>query len=101
MTKSPLLLMGILATFSSPPAAAATSSGCFQMTGVVAGDKLNLRAQPNAGARIVLALAPGDAAVIASLGACRSGWCKVAVSTGDGTMRGWIKRRLLKKSGCP
>jgi SH3-like domain-containing protein len=80
------------------PVEAATSKGCFRMEGVPQGEPLNLRAAPNASARIVLPVYDG---IIAQIGKCSNGWCRVAVSTGDGTMRGWMNRRYLRPSGCP
>lgn len=82
------------------PAAATTDGVCFRPVNVPKGDTLNLRAAPNARARLVLAL-DTSSVVIAKIGKCRSGWCNVSASTGDGTMRGWINRRYLKRSECP
>lgn len=82
------------------PAAATTSGTCFRIVGVDDDDALNLRADPNPSARIVASFTADGDPIIARDGPCGN-WCRVSVSTGDGTLRGWMKSRFLKRRECP
>ena len=94
--------VAVFAWLAAHGTAFATTDGiCYRQANVPAGDVLNLRASPNARARVVLASNLGDVGVIAKAGPCRSGWCRVAVFTGDGSMRGWMHQRNLRRSECP
>ncbi len=96
------LAIGILASaILAAPATATTGPGCYRIAGVPAWDVLNVRKRPSARAPIVMALSSNTYAIISGKGACRSGWCPVAVSDEVGTKRGWIKGRYLTPSDCP
>lgn len=97
MLRRNIIVLALLAVCTAP-AAATTDGICYQMRDVPPGEPLNLRAGPSSKARLVLPVYSG---IIAKVGRCSSGWCNVAVSTGDGTMRGWMNRRYLRQSECP
>ncbi|MEZ5899615.1 MAG: SH3 domain-containing protein [Hyphomicrobiaceae bacterium] len=89
-------------TISFSGVARATSEGtCFDVVNVPPGDVLNLRADPNGRARIVMSTTAQDGPIIALDGKCRGSWCRVSVSTGDGTLRGWMHTRYLRAKECP
>lgn len=97
-----VLAIGLLASaILAAPATATTGPGCYRITGVPAWDVLNVRNRPSARASIVMALSSDTYTIISGQGACRSGWCPVAVSDEAGTKRGWIKGLYLAPSECP
>ncbi|TMV82945.1 SH3 domain-containing protein [Thioclava sp. BHET1] len=72
----------------------------WQVAGVSAGDRLNLRAGPSAKEAVVARLANGT--VLRNLGCRGSGtarWCRVA--TPDGAISGWVAGRFLVEGAAP
>ena len=71
----------------------------WEVTGVNAGDTLNLRESPSTGAAVVAELARGT--VLHNLG-CRTTagqrWCEVELA--EGGVRGWAAARYLRRA-CP
>ncbi|MEZ5923708.1 MAG: hypothetical protein R3D57_04920 [Hyphomicrobiaceae bacterium] len=93
-----LLVVGLM---PASPATATTGPGCYRIVDVPEWDVLNVRKWGSARAPIVLALSPKTYGIISSRGACKSGWCPVNVTDGDGTRRGWIKGKFLAPNECP
>ena len=85
-----------------PGAGDAEASGpdWWAVTGVGAGDQLNLREGPSTRDRVIARAANGT---ILRNGGCvgegRSRWCRV--STPDGGISGWAAGRFLQESGAP
>jgi len=73
----------------------------WAVTGVPAGDTLNLRAGPSAQDAALLQL--GEGAVVRNLG-CRpvdgARWCRVQL-TGDADAIGWVNGRFLREAAAP
>ncbi len=88
----------IRATGVSPDFADGLSGGpdFWRVTNVPAGDKLNMRAEPSASARIVAKL---DNGAVLKNGGCRMNgatrWCKV--TTRDASIEGWVAGRYLRE----
>lgn len=80
-----------LALMLAGPAGAESLPGLFRVTGVAAGDVLNIRAEPSAGAAILGSLPPDAAGV--EVVAEQDGWG--LVSTGEGA--GWVKLSFLAR----
>jgi uncharacterized membrane protein len=80
-----------LAVLLAAPVGAETLPALFRVTGVAAGDVLNIRAEPSAGAAILGGLPPDAAGV--EVVAERGGWG--LVSTGEGA--GWVKLSFLAR----
>lgn len=80
--------------------AEASGPDWWAVTGVGAGDQLNLREGPSTKDRVIARAANGT---ILRSGGCvgegRSRWCKV--STPDGRISGWAAGRFLQESGAP
>ncbi|MGL4395775.1 MAG: SH3 domain-containing protein [Hyphomicrobium sp.] len=70
------------------------------MANVPPRDALNMRARPSAGSHVVARFANSSEVILASLGPCGR-WCRVAASTENGTQRGWINSRYLRRRECP
>jgi hypothetical protein len=85
-----------------PGAGDAEASGpdWWAVTGVGAGDRLNLREGPSTNDRVI---AQAENGTILRNGGCvgdgRGRWCRV--STPDGRMSGWAAGRFLQESGAP
>lgn len=103
------------ASMLAAPVHATTGDGCWAVTGVPSGDVLNVRAERSARSRIVHRLSP-DAPAIVSGGwdvldaearclprsrPLDARWCPVSIYTGDGSHRGFAKRRYLRPVECP
>lgn len=70
----------------------------WAVTGLSAGDSLNLRAGPSSGDRVISRLAEGE--VVRNLGCRMTGkqrWCQVDSRAGVG----WVSGRYLRESGAP
>ncbi len=80
-----------LAVLLAAPAGAETLPALFRVTGVAAGDVLNIRAEPSAGAAILGSLPPDAAGV--EVVAEQGGWG--LVSAGEGA--GWVKLSFLAR----
>lgn len=80
-----------LALMLAGPAGAETLPALFRVTGVAAGDVLNIRAEPSASAAILGGLPPGAEGV--EVVAEQGGWG--LVSTGEGA--GWVKLAFLAR----
>lgn len=96
----PLALSLCAVSAMVPPAMATTPGVCFSLRDVPAGDALNLRAAPDAKARIVASYPSGSYVIIAKAGRCAK-WCRVSASDGNGTKWGWMHSRYLRKQECP
>lgn len=70
----------------------------WAVTGLSAGDSLNLRAGPSIGDRVIGRLAAGE--VVRNLGCRMTGkqrWCQIVSPSGVG----WVSGRYLRESGAP
>jgi|APEBP8051072661_1049379.scaffolds.fasta_scaffold00680_2 hypothetical protein len=70
----------------------------WAVTGLAAGDRLNLRAGPSTGDRVIGQLAEGE--IVRNLGCRMTGkqrWCQVETQVGAG----WVSGRYLRESGAP
>ena len=92
------------ATASNPPAgsgdADASGPDWWAVTGVSAGDLLNVREGPSTNDRVMARV--GNGAVLRNggcVGEGRGRWCKVSAS--DGRFTGWASGRFLQESGAP
>lgn len=81
----------VLALLLAGPAGAESLPGLYRVTGVAAGDVLNIRAAPSASADILGNLPPG--AVDVEVVAGQNGWGQV--STGE--TAGWVKLSFLAR----
>lgn len=100
---------------STQPAFATTGDGCWAVVNVPNGDVLNLREERSARSAIVARLVPNRHGIIAGgwdvadaearcLPRTRpldERWCPVVVYDGEGTERGFAKRRFLAPVDCP
>jgi hypothetical protein len=70
----------------------------WAVAGLTAGDRLNLRAGPSTGERVIGQLAEGE--IVRNLGCRMTGsqrWCQVKAPAGVG----WVSARYLQESGSP
>lgn len=81
-----------LALLLASPACAESLPALYRVTGVAAGDVLNIRAEPSAAAAILGSLPPDAAGV--EVVAEQAGWG--LVSTGEGA--GWVKLTFLARA---
>ena len=93
MTRLLLLAAVLVPPALSAPARADTLPALFDVTGVAAGDALNIREAPSARAAILGRLAP-DATGVEGV-AARDGWMQVNVAERSG----WVSARHLVPAG--
>ncbi len=98
--RQPLLALTIVAAVAAPIAARAQSAAAvpefFEVTGVAAGDTLNLRDRASAAGSVVAELSRGT--VLRNLGcsgAAETLWCEV--ETSGGGLHGWAAGRFLRE----
>jgi len=85
------LIVGLLCLVLALPATAQELPALFRVTGVAAGDVLNIRAGPSAGAEVIGALAPGAAGIEVVALSADGRWGQV--NSGEGA--GWSAMRFL------
>lgn len=103
------VFFGLAAMLVFAGSANATSGpGCFQIVNVANNDVLNIRAEPNAGAKLTGTMMPREHGIIHGEGPCKpkavalnQRWCPIIHYHGGGTTLGWVKRRYLRDSDCP
>ena len=99
----------ILATLVALPVQAAGDGvTCLRVVHVAANDALNLRLEPDAGARIVDRMAPGRHGLIRKMDVCTPNgiktsrqWCRVSHMEGGRIRIGWVKRHFIAPAPCP
>ena len=108
MTYRVLIAAAALMALAHLPAYATTGPGCLIVVNVAYWDTLNIRARASAKARIVARIDPRNPGILSLAAPCRpksapwgQRWCPVAYSTGDGTVRGFVKARFVRDSECP
>ncbi len=67
----------------------------YRVINVASWDKLNVRAGPNAGSRIIGKLRPGTGGILIQTCARHAKWCKVEAPTDAGSIYGWVNMRFL------
>lgn len=95
-TRLALVLLALFGLMAAPAPAAAQSEPQVVpgeehcVVNVRSDDRLNVRARPGAGARIVTRLAYGDCGIIV-VAPCRNGWCRIE----DGHFEGYVNARFI------
>lgn len=79
------------------PGAAAGHPATWRVTGLVAGDRLNVRTGPSASSAIVGSLGQGDTVRSSGCSVTPSGarWCRIEPGLGN-SLRGWVSARYLQ-----
>jgi uncharacterized membrane protein len=83
----------LLVMLSAQPALAQDLPALYRVTGVAAGDVLNIRAEPSAAAQIIGSFAPGEAGIEVTAQNETGRWGRV--STGEAS--GWTSLRYLER----
>ena len=103
-----ITLCAVLAVAATVPAAATSGPGCFRVINVEDWDVLNVRAGPSANAPVVGTIPPRQHGIISQSGPCvpphrprPSRWCPITHYTGNGSAKGFVKRRYLAAGDCP
>jgi uncharacterized protein YraI len=80
-----------------PPGSGSSGPDFYRVSGLPAGDRLNVRAEPSASARILASLGPGER--VRNLGCRMQGsarWCQIR-TTGGVDVTGWVNGRYLSE----
>jgi hypothetical protein len=105
-----VLLAFVAAGLGSAPVPSRAADRCLVPDKVRTWDFLNIRAEPDAGARIVAAAAPSSGSVMLQTGPCVPAkeprptrrWCPVRYAPVDGVLRsGYVKAYFTRSVDCP